>query len=80
MSRIAFLTRVLAFPTLCRRVDRAGPRPPVLLNEVEAFHQNEQLVVSVIPQLEKLLDLGPEAVAERVPVASCFSPTNSPMP
>ena len=56
MSRMAFLTRVLAFshvvPPSRSRAGRAPPR--VLLDQVEARHGDEQLVVAGVAQFEEL--------------------------
>ena len=82
MSRIAFLTRVFAFSQVVppSRSSAGRDAAGVFLNEIEALDGNEQLVVAVIAKLEELLHVGTRAVAARVPVASCFRPTNSPMP
>ena len=65
MSRIAFLTRVLAFSTSCRRGGRGldAIRRCIALNEIEALDGDEQLVVAVIAKLEKLLQTGTATAA-----------------
>ena len=75
MSRIAFLTCVFArshdVPP-SRSIggfDRAG----VLLDQIEPFDRDEQLVFAGVAQLEELLH-------RLSPTPICFRPTNMPMP
>ena len=76
MSRIAFLTRVLARshvvpPSLSSvRMARAG----VLLDQVQPLDRDEELVVAGIAELHELLRASPTFR----PI--CFRPTNTPMP
>ena len=67
MSRMAFLTRVLAFshvvpPSLSSAAARAAG---VLLNEIEPLERDEQLVVAGVAELHELLRApGPAPTAE----------------
>ena len=77
MSRMAFLTRVLAFSQVVPpSLSSAGAAPPrVLLDEIEPFERDEQLVVAGVAELHELLRRLARAVT-----ASRFRPTNRPMP
>ena len=55
-------------------IDRRTRCPGVLLDEVESFHRNEQLVLAGIAQLHEFL--GRFASADPI----CLRPTNTPMP
>ena len=59
MSRIAFLTRVLAFSHVVppKAIERRPRAAGVLLNQIEPLDRDEQLVVAVVAQLEELLEL-----------------------
>ena len=62
MSRMAFLTRVLAFSQVVppRRSSGGPRRAGVLLDQVEPLDRDEQLVLAGVAELEELLRRRPD--------------------